>query len=313
VIEITSVCPVPHQSRAAELRTERSSNSAQIGEPSHYAVALAGAALQLLSVKNTDSTALRSNDPSLLQLANCRGDRRATTAKYLGENFMGKRQDVRPSTITAHTEPAGEALRHLMQAITGGTLGHLHRLGVGIAAKHLFQLRRLRQCLSEQVRSYPETASLGLSDRANGSATGTEDDWNPDKSLASCNANFNRCSVAHHCNKRNHSSSGEIYGHDGLVGFPEYFSRFHQNKTQILLKEIAFLLRERGQNHVFRVLRFGWIVNVWLLSPRLDVPSSSAPLVLPGHDTSGRISNPEGRWPAFPFLSSLIAVISYVM
>jgi len=27
----------------------------------------------------------------------------------------------------------------------------------------------------------------------------------------------------------------------------------------------------------------------------------------------GRISNPEGRWPAFLLLSSLIAVISYVM
>ena len=135
VIGITAVCPVPHQNRP---RAETSASSVQIAEPSHYSIAFAGPALQLLLVKNADSTAFRSNHPRLLQLANCRGDRRATTAKYLGENFMGKRQDVRSSTITAHTEPAGKALGHLMQAITGGTLGYLHCLGVGKAAKHPF-------------------------------------------------------------------------------------------------------------------------------------------------------------------------------
>jgi len=246
----------------------------------------------------------RSKRAGFLQLANCRGDRRATTTQHLGEKFLGEREDVRSSTITAHGEPPGKAFRNLMQAITSSTLGQLHCLGTGIATKHLFEVWRLRQYVLEQPRSNSETAPFALGDRPNRGVAGTKDDWDSDKSFAPGNPYFSRCSIVHHRKEGDHSRSGKVYGCNRLVGLPECFSRFHENKPQILLHVTAFFLGERSQNHVFRVLRVGWIVNVWLLPPRLNVPSLFAPLVVPGHRTFGPRFEFRGS-PGLPFSSYL--------
>ena len=123
-----------------------------------------------------------------------------------------------------------------MQPMTGSTLGQLHCLRVGIATKHLFEVRRLRQYLSEQLRSNPETAALALSHRANRGVMGTKNDRCSDKSLAPRNAYLGRCSIAHHCNERNHSGSGEVHGCDGLIRFPEYFSGFTRTNPRYCCK-----------------------------------------------------------------------------
>lgn len=147
-----------------------------------------------------------------------------------GKKFLGERREVRPGAVIAHREPAGEALVNLMHAIAGGSLRHLRRLGVGIAMEHLFEQRRLRQYLPEQLRLDPETAPLALNDGTNRSVAGTQDYRGSNESLPARNAYFSRCSIAHHCNEGNHPGGGEVYEFDRLVRFPEYISRFQWNE-----------------------------------------------------------------------------------
>lgn len=61
-----------------------------------------------------------------------------------------------------------------MQAIAGGTLRRLHRLGMRVATEHFLKSRRLRQDLPQQVRLNPKTAPTALNNGAKQVAASTQ-------------------------------------------------------------------------------------------------------------------------------------------